>query len=161
MSESGTEAAIGEAGEITVAGPAVAGAYVLGGRAGASLLRDGAFWMGDVGVLDSDGFLTVRGRVDDMINVGGLKVSPAEVVAALERHPSVREAGAVGVPGAGGEVALHAAVVSSGSVSESELLTFCRSLLAEYKVPRRIVFREDLPKTATGKVRLTVEDLDE
>jgi acyl-coenzyme A synthetase/AMP-(fatty) acid ligase len=161
MCENGTEAATGEAGEVAVAGPAVADAYVLGARAGAPLLRDGAFWMGDVGMVDSDGYLTLRGRLDDVINVGGLKVSPAEVVAALVRHPRVLEAGAVGVPGAGAEVILHAAVVRSGSVTESELLTLCRSLLAEYKVPRRIVFLEDLPKTASGKVRLTVEALHE
>jgi long-chain acyl-CoA synthetase len=159
--EDGTEAGAGEAGEVTVSGPAVAGSYAFGVRAGAPLLRQGAFWMGDIGVLDADGFLAVHGRVDDMINVGGLKVSPAEVASVLERHPAVREAAAVGVPGAGDEVVLHAAVVAAGPVTESELLALCRSLLAEYKVPRRIEFREALPTTASGKVRLTATDLGE
>ena len=159
--EDGTEAGAGEEGEVTVSGRAVAGDYVLGGRPGAPLLRAGAFWTGDVGVVDSDGFLTVRGRVDDLVNVGGLKVSPAEVVAVLERHPAVREAAAVGVRGMGDEVVLHAAVVIAEPVSESELLELCRSFLAEYKVPRHIEFREDLPTTASGKVRLRATDLHE
>jgi long-chain acyl-CoA synthetase len=159
--EDGEEADAGEEGEVTVSGPAVAGAYVLGGLPGAPLLRGGAFWTGDVGVLDREGFLTVHGRVDDLINVGGLKVSPTEVAAVLERHPAIREAAAVGVPGFGDEVAIHAAVVAAEPVTESELLAHCRTSLAEYKVPRRIEFREELPTTATGKIRLTAKDLQE
>ena len=157
--EDGTDAAVGEEGGVVVAGAAVARRYVLGAGAGASPFREGACWTGDVGALDGDGFLVVHGRRGTMINVGGLKVSPAEVVAALERHPAVREAAAVGVSGAGGEEVLHAAVVPAGPVSESELLALCRSLLSEHKVPRRIEFRQELPKTASGKVRLVAEDI--
>lgn len=157
--EDGTDAAAREEGEVVVAGAAVASGYALGAGAGASSLREGAFRTGDIGALDDDDFLVLHGRRDTMINVGGLKVAPAEVVFALERHPAVREAAVVGVPDAEGAGVLHAVVVPSRPVSESELLTLCRSLLAEHKVPRLIELREELPRTASGKVRLTAEDL--
>ncbi len=110
--------------------------------------------------MDSEGFLTLIGRRDAMINVGGLKVSPAEVTAILERHSAVREAAVLGIPDGRGEEVVYAAVALSRSVGEDELLAFCRGALAEYKVPRRIEIRDTLPRTATGKVRLGVEDVD-
>jgi acyl-CoA synthetase (AMP-forming)/AMP-acid ligase II len=94
-----------------------------------------------------------------MINVGGLKVSPAEVAAALERHAAVREAAVLGFPDGRGEEVVYAVVESAGPVGEEELVVWCRESLAEHKVPRRIEIREALPRTATGKVRLGVDDL--
>jgi acyl-CoA synthetase (AMP-forming)/AMP-acid ligase II len=92
--------------------------------------------------------------------VGGLKVSPAEVTATLEAHPAVREAAVIGVPDGQGDEVPYAVVALSRSTDEAELLAFCRAALAEYKVPRRIEIRDELPKSATGKVRLTAEDLE-
>jgi long-chain acyl-CoA synthetase len=149
----------GSEGEVVAASAAVARAYALGAPGGISPLRDGAFWTGDLGVLDGDGFLTLSGRRDALINVGGLKVSPVEVRTVLERHFAVREAAVIGIPDAiGGEV-VYAVVELRAQASESELLRFCRAALAEHKVPRRIEIRDTLPRTASGKVRLRLDDL--
>jgi acyl-CoA synthetase (AMP-forming)/AMP-acid ligase II len=150
----------GAEGEVVVTSDAVARGYVLGAPPGRSPFRAGSFWMGDVGRLDADGFLTVVGRRDALINVGGLKVSPAEVAATLEAHPAVREAGVLGVLGSQGDEVPYAVVALSGTADESELIAHCRAALAEYKVPRRIEIRDELPRTASGKVRLTREDLE-
>ncbi|HET9323348.1 MAG TPA: class I adenylate-forming enzyme family protein [Gaiellaceae bacterium] len=155
----GAEVPAGEEGEVVVESGAVAGGYVLGAPPGPSPFRAGSFWTGDVGHMDADGFLTVLGRRDALINVGGLKVSPAEVGATLERHPAVREAAVVGVPDGRGDELPYAVVALSEPADESELLAFCRDALAEYKVPRRVEIRDELPRTAAGKVRLTAEDL--
>jgi long-chain acyl-CoA synthetase len=146
-------------GEVVVESSAVAGGYVLGAPPGPSPFRAGAFWTGDLGTIDSDGFLTVHGRRDALINVGGLKVSPAEVAATLERHPAVREAAVIGFPDGRGDEVPYAVVALSASADESELLAFCSGTLAEYKLPRRIEIRDSLPRTAAGKVRITAEDL--
>jgi long-chain acyl-CoA synthetase len=147
-------------GEVVVTSNAVANRYVLGAPPDPSPLGDGVFRTGDLGRLDSDGFLTLLGRKDALINVGGLKVSPAEVTDALQRHPAVREAAVLGVPDGRGEEVVYAAVALSKPADEGELLTFCRSTLADYKVPRRIEIREALPRTPSGKVRLRLEDID-
>jgi acyl-CoA synthetase (AMP-forming)/AMP-acid ligase II len=146
-------------GEIVVESGAVAERYVLGAPEGPSPLRNGIFRTGDLGHMDAEGFVTVIGRRDAMINVGGLKVSPAEVSTTLERHSEVREAAVLGVPDGLGQEVVYAVVALSGSAGEDELLAFCRGELADYKVPRRIEIRDALPRTATGKVRVGVEDL--
>jgi acyl-CoA synthetase (AMP-forming)/AMP-acid ligase II len=160
IAEDGKARAPGSEGEVVVASEAIARRYVLGAPPGSSPLGDGLFRTGDLGALDEDGFLTLVGRRDAMINVGGLKVSPAEVSTTLERHPAVREAAVLGFPDGHDEEVVFAAVALSGPVAEHELLAFCREALAEHKVPRRIQIRDALPRTATGKVRLGVEDLD-
>jgi len=157
---SGVAVEVDEEGEVVVESGAVARRYVLGAPAGESPLRDGVFRTGDLGRIDSNGFLTIEGRRDAMINVGGLKVSPTEVAATLERHAAVREAAVLGFPDGRGDEVVYAVVESSGAVGEEELVVWCRESLAEHKVPRRIEIREALPRTATGKVRLGVDDLD-
>jgi acyl-CoA synthetase (AMP-forming)/AMP-acid ligase II len=146
-------------GEVVVQSAAVAEGYVLGAPPGDSPFRAGSFWTGDLGSMDAEDFLTVIGRRDALINVGGLKVSPAEVAATLERHPAVREAAVIGLPDGRGDELPYAVVALSASADESELLAFCSGALAEYKIPRRIEIRDALPRTAAGKVRLTAEDL--
>jgi acyl-CoA synthetase (AMP-forming)/AMP-acid ligase II len=155
---SGVSVEVDAEGEIVVTSAAVARRYVLGAPEGEPL-RDGVFRTGDLGRLDEEGFLTVLGRRDSMINVGGLKVSPAEVSATLERHPAVGEAAVLGFPDGRDEEVVYAVVSLTRSADESELLAFCRESLAEHKVPRRIEIRDSLPRTATGKVRLGVDDL--
>ena len=150
----------GAEGEVVVSSAAVGRGYILGAPSGVSPFRDGAFWMGDVGCLDEAGFLTIRGRRDSMINVGGLKVSPAEVAAVLESHPAVREAAVIGVPDGRGEQVPYAVVTLRQPADEGSLLALCHSSLAEHKVPRRIEIRDSLPRTASGKVRIRLEDLE-
>ena len=158
--EGGQPVTPGSEGDVVVESKAVAQRYALGAPSGPSPLMDGAFRTGDIGRMDSDGFLTLVGRRDAMINVGGLKVSPAEVSATLERHVAVSEAAVLGLPDGRSEEVVYAVVALSEPVGEQELIEFCREALAEHKVPRRIEIRDELPRTATGKVRLGVEDLD-
>jgi acyl-CoA synthetase (AMP-forming)/AMP-acid ligase II len=158
--EEGRTVPPGSEGEVVVTSGAVARSYVLGAPDGTSPLGDGIFRTGDIGRMDSDGFLTLVGRRDAMINVGGLKVSPAEVSATLERHPAVREAAVLGFPDGRDEEVVYAVVSLSEPVGEVELVAFCHDNLAAHKVPRRIEIRDELPRTASGKVRLGVDDLD-
>jgi acyl-CoA synthetase (AMP-forming)/AMP-acid ligase II len=158
--EDGRPAPQGSEGEVVVTSGAVARGYVLGAPDGRSPLGAGTFRTGDIGRLDADGFLTLVGRRDAMINVGGLKVSPVEVAATLERHPAVREAAVLGFPDGRDEEVVYAVVSLSESVGEVELVAFCRDNLAEHKVPRRIEIRDELPRTASGKLRMGVDDLD-
>jgi long-chain acyl-CoA synthetase len=157
--EDGRPVPPGTEGEVIVASSAVARDYVLGAPEGPSPLGDGSFRTGDIGRMDSDGFLTLVGRRDAMINIGGLKVSPAEVSATLERHPAVREAAVLGFPDGRDEEVVYAVVSLAHPVGEVALVAFCRENLAEHKVPRRIEIRDELPRTASGKVRLGVDDL--
>ena len=157
--EGGQAVTPGSEGEVVVESKAVAQRYALGAPSGPSPLLDGAFRTGDIGRMDGDGFLTLVGRRDAMINVGGLKVSPAEVSATLERHLAVSEAAVLGLPDGQNEEVVYAVVALSEPVGEQELIEFCREALAEHKVPRRIEIRDELPRTATGKVRVGVDDL--
>lgn len=140
-------------GEIRVRSAASSQGYVLGGEAGqGSPFRDGWYWTGDQGYLDASGFLFVLGRTDDMINVGGLKVWPAEVQAALERHPSVIEAAVAGQQDAAGEQMVVAAVVLSSPRDAEEIRLWLAGQIESYKVPRRIHVLDELPRGPGGKV---------
>jgi long-chain acyl-CoA synthetase len=151
---------VGTEGEITVTSRAVAGGYVMGQPPGPSPFRkDACYWTGDRGLIDGDGFIYVRGRMDDLINVGGFKVSPYEVTRTLESDPRVREAAVVGIKDSMGETVVYAAVTLSASVTETELLSVCRARLADYKVPRRIRIYAELPRGPSGKIRLQPDDV--
>jgi acyl-CoA synthetase (AMP-forming)/AMP-acid ligase II len=138
-------------GEVTVAGPGLASGYLWGAPA-TSPFRDGRFHMGDDGTLDADGFLTIAARRDALINVGGLKVSPLEVERVLERHPAVREAVVAGRSDGRGGAFVRATVALRADVTEDELIAHCRSVLEDYKVPRVIELRDELPRLPSGKV---------
>lgn len=109
---------------------------------------------GDLGYLDADGYLFIVDRKKDLIKTSGYQVWPREIEEALAAHPAVAEVGVVGVPDqARGEVVHGFVVIRAGhTTTEAELRTFCRERLAPYKVPARIEFRPDLPKTMVGKV---------
>jgi long-chain acyl-CoA synthetase len=149
----------GAEGEVVVESGAVAQGYILGAPQERSPFRERRFWTGDLGILDDAGYLTLRGRRDAMINVGGLKVAPVEVATVLEQHPDVREAAVIGAPDARGEEVVYAVVALDGAAGEAELVAFCRQRLAAHKVPRRIEIRDELPRTASGKVRIQSDDL--
>ena len=150
----------GADGEVVVTSGAVAhGGYVMGAPTDRrDPFRPAGYHTGDLGSV-KDGFLYVRGRVDDLINVGGFKVAPREVIEALESHPAVTEAAVIGVKDPRGEEVVYAVVALSRSATEAELAAHCRTRLAEYKVPRRIDIRPSLPRGATGKVQLRAEDV--
>jgi acyl-coenzyme A synthetase/AMP-(fatty) acid ligase len=107
---------------------------------------------GDTYVRDEDGYYQCLGRNSDMIKPGGIWVSPAEVESRLLEHPAVREAAVVGVADAVGLDKPVAVVVAEGATPE-ELVAWCRDGLAHFKAPRQVLFVDELPKTATGKLQ--------
>lgn len=142
----------GSAGQIALSGPGVMPGYV---GCGDGDFRDGWLLTGDLGRIDEDGYLTVVGRLKDVINRGGEKVFPYEIEKAMLEHPAVLEAAAFGVPHPRlGENVAAAAVLKPGSaVSEQELKRFLAARLAGFKLPRRIWFVASLPRGDTGKVQ--------
>ena len=145
--------AAGTAGEVVVRGPGVIDGYRDNPEANDASFRDGWFRTGDLGRLSPDGYLTLDGRLKELINRGGEKIAPREVDEALLSHSAVREAVAYGVPDAKWGEVVHAAVVVDGGLSADELREFCSDRLAAFKVPRRIHFVADIPKGPTGKVQ--------
>jgi long-chain acyl-CoA synthetase len=148
------ELELGGVGEILVRGPMVVSGYWNRPEANEVAFVDGWFRTGDVGKRDVDGWFWVVDRVKDMINCAGYKVWPRDVEDFLHQHPAVSEAAVVGIPDDyRGESVLAYLVLRAGeSTSEEQVIAHCRAGLANYKVPRRVVFLEELPKTATGKV---------
>ena len=153
LDESGRPAPAGATGEVVIRGQNVTTGYVSNPAANAGAFTEGWFRTGDQGVLDADGYLTITGRLKELINRGGEKIAPREVDDVLLRHPAVAEAVTFGVhhPGWGEEVA--AAVVLREPVPVRELTEFCRQQLADYKVPRQLFVVDEIPRTATGKVQ--------
>jgi malonyl-CoA/methylmalonyl-CoA synthetase len=121
---------------------------------------DGWLRTGDVGELDADGSLAIRGRLKELIITGGFNVYPREVEVALEAHPAVAEVAVAGVPSERWGEEVTAFVVPVRAVPEKELIAFARQRLAAYKCPRQVRFVDALPRNAMGKVekgRLTIE----
>jgi acyl-CoA synthetase (AMP-forming)/AMP-acid ligase II len=152
----GEALASGERGEVCISGPNVIKGYENNPEANATAFFGEWFRTGDQGFLDEDGYLTLVGRLKEMINRGGEKISPREIDEVLLTHPGVAEAVCFGVPHKtwGEEVA--AAVVLRDAVSEADLLAFCRERLADYKRPKQIHITEAIPRTATGKIQRRV-----
>ncbi|GAA1616899.1 hypothetical protein GCM10009789_83630 [Kribbella sancticallisti] len=139
-------------GEIAVRGPNVVAGYWDGPP---TAHRDGWFFTGDAGLLTGDGYLAVSGRIEDVINKGGEKVSPAEVEAALEAIPGVSEAFAFGVPDAdlGQDIGAVVTVASAPGLDQEVIRRALMSELAAFKVPKQIVIEESMPEGVTGKLR--------
>jgi acyl-CoA synthetase (AMP-forming)/AMP-acid ligase II len=140
------------AGEVVVRGPSVMQAYRDNAAASAAAFVDGWLRTGDVGALDENGYLTLTGRIKEMINRGGEKISPTEIEAALLAHPAVAEAAAFAVPDAKYGEAVGAAVVLEGDADPDELRSFSRERLADFMVPSVIRIVPALPRNAMGKV---------
>lgn len=159
VGEHGEQLKTGEEGEIVIRSEAVAAGYVTDEVEGASGFfgkSDGPameYRTGDLGVLDAEGFLYWRGRKDHVINVGGLKVYPSEVIRVLESCPAVASAHVIGVKDQSGEQVVHALVTLSQSTREQDILAYCRKRLADYKVPRRIEIVEAIPTWESAKMR--------
>ena len=118
----------------------------------AEALRDGWLHTGDMGEIDADGYLFIRGRKKDMAIVGGYNVYPREVEEVLISHPAVAEAAVVGGPDAYRGECLHAYVAVRSAVSTESLVAYCRERLAPYKIPATLEFLDALPKTSVGKL---------
>ena len=153
IDEKGRHLAANTPGEVVVRGPNVMRGYRNNPETNAAAFIDGWFRTGDIGAIDSDGYLALTGRIKDLINRGGEKISPAEVEAVLLENPAVTDAAVFGVPDPkyGGEVS--AAVVLKLATTAQELQTFCRSRLADFKVPKVIHQVSAIPKNAMGKAQ--------
>ncbi|MFZ0995645.1 MAG: acyl--CoA ligase [Candidatus Dormiibacterota bacterium] len=153
MGEDGELLAPGSAGEVVIRGPNVTDGYESNPAANAAAFTRGWFRTGDLGVLDQTGYLTLSGRLKELINRGGEKVAPMEVDAVLESHPAVAEAVCFGQPDPNWGEVVAAAVVLRSPADAKELLAHCRSHLADFKVPSQLYIVEAIPRTATGKVQ--------
>lgn len=151
--EDGTPVPLGEVGEMAVRGPQVMQGYWQHPDDTAAVLRDGWLLTGDIATMSDDGFVTIVDRKKDMIVVSGFNVYPSEIEETAMTHPKVKDAGAVGVPDEhSGEVPVLFVVPSDPTLTVDELKTFLKGELAGYKRPKRIVLRDDLPKSNVGKV---------
>jgi acyl-CoA synthetase (AMP-forming)/AMP-acid ligase II len=153
MDAKGKHLAPGERGEVVIQGPNVVSEYENNPEANAASFTDGWFRTGDQGFLDGQGYLTLTGRIKELINRGGEKIAPREIDEVLLRHPDVAEAVAFGVPHASWGEEVAAAVVLREPQTESAILAFCREHLAEFKCPKSLYIVTTIPRTATGKIQ--------
>jgi oxalate---CoA ligase len=155
MNEAGQLLSRGETGEVVIRGENVTAAYENNPKANGEAFVNGWFRTGDQGVIDADGYLTLTGRLKEIINRGGEKISPREVDEALMDHPAVLQAVAFAVPHPMlGEDVGAAVVLREGlTATEQELGAFLSERLAAFKTPRKILFLAEIPKGATGKLQ--------
>ena len=155
MAQDGSLLPTGQIGEIVIRGDNVTAGYENNPEANREAFTNGWFRTGDQGIIDTEGFLSITGRLKEIINRGGEKISPREVDEVLMDHPAVYQAVTFAIPHdkLGEEVAAVVVSRDGVTVTERELRDFVRSRLAEFKVPRRIVFVSEVPKGATGKLQ--------
>jgi len=155
MSEDGTLLPHGETGEIVIRGPNVTAGYESNPKANAEAFTNGWFRTGDQGVMDAEGYISITGRLKEIINRGGEKVSPREVDEVLMDHPAVAQVVCFGMPHPklGEEVAACVVLREGQTATERELQEFVASRVADFKVPKKILFMAEIPKGATGKLQ--------
>jgi len=154
LDDAGTHLPVGERGEVGIRGPQVMlGYWQRPDESQACMTADGFFRTGDIGIMDEQGYVRIVDRKKDMIAVSGFKVYPNEVEDVLASHPGVLECAVVGVPdGHSGESVKAYVVRRDASLTEAELLDWCREKLTGYKRPRHVEFRDELPKSNVGKI---------
>jgi long-chain acyl-CoA synthetase len=150
--ENGNKLPQGESGEICVRGPQVMSGYWRSDNKNV-FFEGGWFRTGDIGFMDTEGFFKIIDRIKDMIKVSGFNVFPNEVENVVSAHPKVLEVAAIGVPDEkSGETIKIFVVKRDQSLTETDVMNFCRENLTKYKVPRYIEFRKELPKSNVGKI---------
>lgn len=153
VDDNGNEVPHGEAGELQVKGPQVMLGYWQRPEATDEILKDGWLSTGDVVTIDDEGFLRIVDRKKDMILVSGFNVYPNEIEEVVSMHDKVLECAAIGVPnGASGEMVKICVVKKDPSLTRDELIAHCRKHLTGYKVPKKVEFYDDLPKSNVGKI---------
>jgi long-chain acyl-CoA synthetase len=148
------EMPVGESGELIIKGPQVMKGYLNMPEETDRTLKSGWLHTGDVAKMDEDGYFYIVDRKKDMIVASGYNVYPREIEEVLFDHPDVAEAVAIGVPEEYRGETVKAFVVkrSDATTTEDEILAFCKERLAAYKTPKVVEFRDDLPKSAVGKL---------
>lgn len=157
VDDAGNKVPHGLEGEIAAKGPNITPGYISNEKANAeSFTKDGFFRTGDQGKFDRDGYLVITGRIKELINRGGEKISPIELDSLIMEHPGVAEAVTFAAPDNHYGQVVNAAVVlksETSSVSEQDIKDFISSKVAKFKVPEKIYFTKLMPKTATGKIQ--------
>jgi acyl-CoA synthetase (AMP-forming)/AMP-acid ligase II len=155
MDSDGKILASGETGEIVIRGPNVTAGYENNPTANAEAFTNGWFRTGDQGTIDAEGYITITGRLKEIINRGGEKISPREVDEVLMDHPAVLQALTFAIPHdkLGEDVAAAIVFRDGQTATERELREFAGEHLASFKVPRKIIFLDEIPKGATGKLQ--------
>jgi acyl-CoA synthetase (AMP-forming)/AMP-acid ligase II len=153
LDEAGDQLPRSTVGEVSIKGPNVFGGYEGNAEANAESFSNGWFRTGDQGYLDDEGYLTLVGRIKELINRGGEKISPREIDETLLTHPAVAEAVCFGIAHRVYGEAVAAAVVLKGAATERDLIAHCRSSLSDFKCPATIYIVESIPRTATGKIQ--------
>ena len=144
---------VGVVGELQVKGPQVMKGYYNRPEATAEAIIDGWLCTGDVAVMDKDGYFKIVDRKKDMILVSGFNVFPNEIENVLATHPNIMEAAVIGIPSdKSGEVPKAFVVKKDKSLTDKEVIAYCREQLTGYKVPKEVVFVDDLPKSNVGKI---------
>ncbi|MEI6895662.1 MAG: long-chain-fatty-acid--CoA ligase FadD [Colwellia sp.] len=153
MRDDGSEAKLGESGEIWVKGPQVMLGYYKCQQATDEVLKDGWFATGDIGTMNDKGHFTIVDRKKDIIIVSGFNVYPNEIEEVLVMHDDVLEAAAIGIPHEiSGELIKIFVVSKTDSLDEATLIKHCREYLTSYKIPKLVEFRKELPKSNVGKI---------
>ncbi|WP_419786719.1 long-chain-fatty-acid--CoA ligase [Pseudodesulfovibrio sp.] len=144
----------GKRGELVIRGPQIMKGYYNRPDATADVLRNGWLYTGDIATMDENGYFFIVDRKKDLIISGGYNIYPREIDEVLHTHPKIEEAVSVGIPNkTRGEIVKAFVVVKPGeSLDRNEVIAYCREKLANYKVPRKVEFRDKLPKTMVGKV---------
>ncbi|MCC6174695.1 MAG: AMP-binding protein [Chloroflexi bacterium] len=155
MDVTGRLLAAGETGEIVIRGPNVTRGYANNEKANAEAFTNGWFRTGDQGKMDEEGYVYITGRIKEIINRGGEKISPREIDEILLNHPCVTQAVAFAMPHdmLGEDVAAAVVLLEGTAATERELRDFCAAHLADFKVPRKVLVLEEIPKGATGKIQ--------
>jgi acyl-CoA synthetase (AMP-forming)/AMP-acid ligase II len=155
MDENGNLLGAGEVGEIVIRGDNVTAGYENNPKANAEAFVNGWFRTGDQGVKDADEYISLTGRLKEIINRGGEKVSPREVDEALMDHPAVLQVVTFAMPHdkLGEDVAAAIVLREGATATEQELRSFLSERLAAFKTPRKIIFLTEIPKGATGKLQ--------
>jgi long-chain acyl-CoA synthetase len=153
FADDGSQVARGEPGEIAAKGPQVMNGYWRRPDETAKVMRGGWFLTGDIGVMDADGYVRIVDRKKDMVVVSGFNVYPNEIEDCLATHLGVVESAVIGVPDpATGEAVKAYVVARDHGLTEADLRAHCREHLTAYKVPKRVEFRDELPKSNVGKI---------
>ncbi|MGA2242015.1 MAG: long-chain fatty acid--CoA ligase [Verrucomicrobiota bacterium] len=155
--EAGQELPVGATGEICICGGNVMRGYWNQPEETAKVLRDGWLYTGDVGYRDAEGYYYITDRKKDMLLVNGINVYPREIEEVIYQFPGIKEVAVIGVPDArkGEQPVAFVAAAEGQTVDEKALFQFVRSKLADYKVPKKVVFLSALPRNATGKILKT------
>jgi acyl-CoA synthetase (AMP-forming)/AMP-acid ligase II/acetyltransferase-like isoleucine patch superfamily enzyme/acyl carrier protein len=155
MDEAGDLLPVGEIGEIVIRGPNVTDGYENNPKANQSSFTNGWFRTGDQGRFDTDGYLSITGRIKEIINRGGEKISPKEVDEILIQHPAIAQAIAFAMPHPtlGEDVAAAVVLNNNASAAESEIREFAAARLADFKVPSQVFIVDEIPKGPTGKLQ--------